>query len=109
MSSAAESEVGGLYLNAREAISLIYTLEELGHIQDPVPMKTDNSTANGIINQTVKLKRAKAFDMRFWWLVDRNGTLFKVYWAPGDENLADYFTKNHRPSHHKKLRPIYIT
>ena len=45
MSSAAESEVGGLYLNAREAIILIYTLEELGHIQDPVPIKTDNSTA----------------------------------------------------------------
>ena len=108
MSSAVESEVGGLYLNAREAICLTYTIEELRHIQDPVPIKTDNFTANGIINKTVKLKRAKAFDMRFWWLVDRNGTLFKVYWAPGDENLADYFTKNHRPSHHRNLRPIYV-
>ena len=108
MSSAAESEVVGLYLNTRESICLIYTLEELRHIQDPVPIKTDNSTANSVINKTVKLKRAKAFDMRFRWLVDRNRTLFKVYWAPRDENLADYLTKNHRPSHHKKLRPIYV-
>ena len=68
-------------------MSLIHALEELGHIQNPVPMKTDNSTVYGIINQTVKIKEAKAFDMRFWWLVDRQVTLFKVHWAPGNENL----------------------
>ena len=38
MSSAAESEVGSLYMNAREAIPLIYTCEELGHIQLPIPI-----------------------------------------------------------------------
>ena len=65
MSSAAEAEVGSLYMNAREAIPLIYTCEELGHIQLPIPIKTDNSTVSGIINKKVKLKRAKAFDMRF--------------------------------------------
>ena len=35
-------------------------------------MKIDNSTADGIINQTVKLKREKSFTMQFWWLVDQN-------------------------------------
>ena len=43
MSSAAEAEVGSLYMNAREAIPLIYTCEKLGHIQLPIPIKTDNS------------------------------------------------------------------
>jgi hypothetical protein len=109
MSSAAEAEVGSLYMNVREAIPLIYTYEELGHIQLPIPIKTDNSTASGIINKEVKLKRAKAFDMRFWWIIDRvEDGLFRIYWAPGVENLADYFTKKHPESHHQKVRPIYL-
>ena len=108
MSSAAEAECGGLYINAQEAIPLIITLEELGHKQDPVPLKTDNSTAEGIMNKTIKQKRSKAMDMRFYWLVDRvEQGQFKVYWAPGNINLADYFSKKHPASHHRNMRPIY--
>ncbi|MGL5935580.1 MAG: hypothetical protein ACRCZI_08145, partial [Cetobacterium sp.] len=25
-----------------------------------------------------------------------------------EDNLADYFTKHHPPSHHQKMRPIYL-
>ena len=39
---------------------------------------TDNSTAKGIINKTVNLKRSKAFDLHCWWLLDPNKTIFKV-------------------------------
>jgi hypothetical protein len=35
-------------------------LEELGHLQPTTPLKTDNTTANGIANDTVKQKRSKA-------------------------------------------------
>ena len=38
MSSAAEAECGGLFLNAQEAIPLCMTLEELGHPQPPTPI-----------------------------------------------------------------------
>ena len=70
MSSAAEVECGSLYMHhAQTAIPHITTLEELGHKQQPVQSNTDNSTANGIMNNTIKRKRSKAFDMRFWWLV----------------------------------------
>ena len=94
MSSAAESECGSLYMNARETIPFIITLEELGHKQLAVPIKTDNSTAKGIMNKEIKQKRSKSFDMRFWWLVDRTEQgLFRIYWAPGYISLADYFTK----------------
>jgi hypothetical protein len=111
MSSAADAECGGLYMNAREAVPMITTLEELGHPQpdNGTPIRTDNSTADGIMNKTVKQKRSKSMDMRFWWLIDRvEQNQFRIFWAPGRINLADYFSKKHPASHHKKVRPIYI-
>merc|ERR1712155_394889 len=66
MTSTTEAECGGLYINAQEAVPLIITLEELGHKQDTVQLKTDNSTAEGIMNKTIKQKRSKAMYMRFY-------------------------------------------
>ena len=55
MSSAAEVEIGALYMNARQLLPLRVTCEELGHPQPAAPMQTDNNTAsgnfNGIFNQ----------------------------------------------------------
>ena len=108
MASAAEAEVGGLYMNAQELSPMRTTLEELNHPQPPTPIRTDNSTADGIMNKTIKQKQSKAMDKRFYWLQDRiEQKQFRVFWAPGKENLADYYTKNHSPSTHKRLRPIY--
>ena len=74
-----------------------------------LPIKTDNSTAQGIINNTIKQKRSKAMDMRFYWLRDRTKQgHFHIYWEPGQHNLADLPTKHHPGSHHKRLRPIYV-
>jgi hypothetical protein len=33
---------------------------------------------------------------------------FQIYWGPGYQNLADYFTKHHSPAHHKRIRNLYI-
>jgi hypothetical protein len=71
MSSATEAETGALFINGKEAIPLRQTLIELNHPQPPTPIQTDNSTATGIVNKTVKLKRSKAMDMRFYWAQDR--------------------------------------
>ena len=47
--------------------------------------------------------------MRFYWLKDRaQQGQFRIYWAPGDENWADYFSKHHSSTHHKVLRPAYL-
>ena len=84
-------------------------LIELGHPQPPTPLKTDNSTATGILTGTIKQKRSKAIDMRFYWLKDRvKQRQFDVYWAPGLNNLADYTTKHHSGKHHRQLRPIQL-
>jgi hypothetical protein len=46
MQSAAEAECGGLYMNAKEAVPMRITLEELAdHPQPATPIRTDNSTA----------------------------------------------------------------
>jgi hypothetical protein len=34
-------------------------------------METDNTTATGYSNGTIKQKRTKAMDMRFYWIKDR--------------------------------------
>jgi hypothetical protein len=44
LSSAAEAELAGLFLNGKEAVPERITLDELGHPQPPTPMVTDNST-----------------------------------------------------------------
>ena len=67
MSSATEAEVAGLFLNGQDAVMLRNTLEFLGHPQPATPVQTDNSCAEGIANDTVKQKRSKAMDMRFYW------------------------------------------
>ena len=60
MSSAAEAEIGALYMNARQLLPLQVTCKELGHPQPVTPMQTDNNTASGIINGTINQARSKA-------------------------------------------------
>ena len=110
MSSAAEAEMGALFINAKEAVHLRRILSEMGHPQPRTPIQTDNSTAEGVINSQIRPKRTKAMDMRFEWLLDRvlQGQ-FRIYWKPGKTNLADYFTKHHPPAHHRNVRGEFLT
>jgi hypothetical protein len=72
-------------------------------------METDNTTATGYSNGTIKHKRTKAMNMRFYWIKERvKQGQFNVYWGPGFQNLVDYFTKHNSPAHHKRMRKIYI-
>lgn len=106
-SSAAEAETGGLFLNAQEAVPIITALEEMGHPQPSsgTPLETDNSTAHDILRAQVRMKRSKAFDMRYNWLKYRIAMRqFNLYWAPGRLNDADYFSKHFPPSHHSRCR-----
>ena len=80
MASAAEVELGALFLNCQEAVPIRITLEEMGHSQPPTPVQVDNSTALGISNRTIKQRKSKAMDMRFYWIKDRkNQKQFNIY------------------------------
>jgi hypothetical protein len=102
-------KVGTCFHNAQSGAPLRVTLTELGHTQPPTPLRTDNSTAYGIVNETIKQKRSKAMDMIYHWLTDRvRQKQFSVYWRPGRENLGDYHTKHHSAQHHKDMRHLIL-
>jgi hypothetical protein len=110
VSSAAEAETGGLFVNVKAAIPIRQTLIEMGHPQPPTPMQTDNSTAHALITNKIRPKALKSMEMRFNFLKCRQAQeQFRFYWAPGIWNLADYFTKHHAPSHHRNTRALYLT
>jgi hypothetical protein len=107
---AAEAEVGGLFVNDQEAFSLQTTLAKLGHPQPPTSMKTDNSTAAGILaNNTLKQRKSRSMDMHFYWVRNQVAqNQFIIYWKSGTENLGDYFTKHFHASHHQLMRKTYL-
>jgi hypothetical protein len=65
------SEVGACFQNAQSVAPLRVTLTELGHQEPATPLRTDNSTAFGILNET--------------------------HWSPGKDNIGYYHTKHMRP------------
>jgi len=109
MSSAAEAEIGAVFINCQDSEPIRTSLFEMGHAQPPTPVQTDNTTAAGFLNETIKQKRTKAIDMRFYWIIDRiRQNHFRVYWKSKLGNLGDYFTKHHSPAHHQRMRPHFI-
>ena len=109
VSSSAEAEVAGIFHNATMALPMRHMLTALGHQQPPTPVKTDNATATGFIYDNIHQKRSKAWDMRYYWLRDR-GTQqqFDIFWRPGSENEADYYTKHHATNHHLQMRKKHV-
>ena len=107
--SAAEAELGALFLNAQEAKVLWLILTELGHPQPKIPIHIDNTTAVGICNNTIKRQRSRAMEMRYWWLVDSEAQdIFEFHYHPGLENLGDYPSKHHPATVHQHVRPYYV-
>ncbi len=68
--SAAEAELGALFLNAQEAKAIQLVLEELGHPQPPTPIHINNTTTAGIVDNTIKQQRSRAMETRYFWLLD---------------------------------------
>ena len=69
--SAAEAELGALFLNTQEAKVIRIILHKLGHPQPPTPIHIDNTTAVGIVNSTIKRQRSRSMEMRYFWLLDQ--------------------------------------
>jgi hypothetical protein len=85
-----------------------YTCRNGAHTT-PTSLRTDSSTAFGILKETIKQKHSKEMDMRYHWLTDRVcQKQFDVYWRQGRENLGDYHTKHHSAQHHKDMRGLIL-
>ena len=63
VTSAAEAETAGLFYNCQTALYLRCMLTALGHIQTSTPVKTDNGTAAQFVQDTIKNKRSKSWDV----------------------------------------------
>ena len=108
MSSAAEAELAGLFICAKEMVPLRQSLIAMGWPQPKSPIQTDNTTALGVANKTIIAKRMKSMDMRLWWLRCRESQgQFRYFWGPGPNNLADYSSKAHPDIYYESQRPIH--
>jgi hypothetical protein len=54
----------------KHAAGLRTILADLGYPQPPTTILCDNTTAIGLANDNIKMKRSKAIDMRFHWIRD---------------------------------------
>lgn len=109
VASEAEAKVGANFESAQQGVMFRQKLAEMGHLQPPTPIQTDNAAAAGIINDKVRQRKSRTIDMRFYWVRDRvRQGEFLVYWKPGRNNLADYHTKHHPPAHHIAMRSTYL-
>ena len=99
-----------MYENTKKVLEFQQVLTDMGHPQPPTVIRTDNRTACGVVTGTMKQKRSKAIDMRFHFIKDQaqNHKNVTFRWSPGVLNLADYPTKHHPASHHKRVRPVYL-
>jgi hypothetical protein len=63
MSSAADAKLGALFINAKTAVSMQWTLKELGHPQPQTPIQTGNLTAHALLNNKILPKALNAMNM----------------------------------------------
>jgi hypothetical protein len=110
VSSATKADLADLNIMACEAIYIRIFLEELGHVQPPTPIQTDDAMVDRIINGKVQPKQTKAMDMRFHWLWDWEcQQQSRIYWCPGKLNYANYQTKHHPETHHCNMQKEFLT
>ena len=68
MPSAAEADLGALFINCSEAITARHALEVMVHKQPPTPIQTDNTTTLRVVTNNIASKRLNPMDMKFHWL-----------------------------------------
>jgi hypothetical protein len=110
MSSASKAELATLYYGCKIAAPLRTTLEEMGHAQPrPIPVTTNNITAQGLTMGTMTPSASKSMDQHFHWLKCWDAQQqFQYLWCKGILNRADYASKHHAPKHHQQVHPFYI-
>ena len=90
ITSAAEAELAALYITDQKLVPTRQTLIETGWPQPPTPIQTDNTTAEGVVNNKIVTKKLKSMDLRLHWLRCREAQKqFRFYWEKGPNNWGD--------------------
>ena len=91
------------------AIFVVKKIEALGRKQETVKLKIDNTTDEAFSNSTLKERRTKTWNMRWWWLQDNlRNNHFIIYLDRGTNKKEDYPTKHFPQSYHQPIRPKHI-
>ena len=108
MTSAAEAELAALYITAQKLVLTRKTIIEMGWLQSPTPIQTDNTTAESVVNNKIFTKKKKSIDLRLHWLHCQEAQIqFCSYWDKGPNNWGDYHTKQNPPIYHESKRPLF--
>ena len=68
MSSASETELGAMLITAQEMVAMRQTLQEMKWPHPKPPLQIDNSSAAGMVNNTIVPRKLKTMDRRLHWL-----------------------------------------
>ena len=71
MSAASEAKAAALFTNMKEGVIQCIAFEEMQWPQPPTPITVDNSTAAGLVQDTIKANKSWAMDMRLHWIQHR--------------------------------------
>jgi hypothetical protein len=71
LSLATEAELRALFQNSKEACPFCPAPSKMGHPQNTATITTNNASPDRVCNSTVKQRRSKAIDMRFYGALDR--------------------------------------
>jgi hypothetical protein len=108
MVSAAEAELGVLFVAAQKILPLCQTLITMGWSQPPMPIQTDNTMAVGVVNKTLVSNKLKSMDFCFHWLrccmVQEK---LRCCWDKESHNWGNYSTKHHPPIYHESKRLLF--
>ena len=108
MASAAEAKLGALYECAREMVPLRQALNDMGWPQGKSSIQTDNSTADGVVNNTIVPKRLKSMDMRLHWLRCRDAQdQFRCFLGSRHRQLGQLLHQTLCPHPPRKPKPTF--
>ena len=62
------AKIGSTNINGQETVTNRTLLLELGHTEPATHIPVENSTTGGFTNDTIKQKRSKSINMRFYWI-----------------------------------------
>eukprot|EP00804_Cyclotella_cryptica_P026973 CCRYP_019724-RA/>CCRYP_019724-RA protein AED:0.30 eAED:0.43 QI:0/0/0/1/0/0/5/0/439 len=107
-----------MILNIHSNASYLFETNASSRIADyfflgSVPINEQPIQLNGAIYifcGILKFVRSRLMEMRFFWVMDQvNRCIFNIKWhPPGQENLADYFTKHFDARHHVTVQTWYL-
>ena len=108
--SAAEAELGALFLSAQQGKIICLILKEMGHTQPPTPIHIGDRTCVGIHSeQHTKTFKIKSHAWKIFWLlyIDAQNE-FSFHQHLGQEFLGDFPLKARTGTIHKHVRPYYV-